>query len=313
MASMIVVAGEALIDLLVHTDGRLQAVPGGGPFNTARTIGRLGEAVAYLGCLSTDRFGVILRDALRRDGVDLSLAGTTEAPTTLAIAELGEHGAATYRFHAAETSAPGLTEAAVTAAFATRPLAIHVGTLGLVLEPMASALAAGVAGADAETLVMVDPNCRPRIVGDRATYLDRLGAVLSRADVVKVSADDLAVLAPESGLAEAARGLLDHGPSVVLLTDGGRAVVVLTRLETFEISVPSVGVVDSVGAGDAFGGAFLARWTERGLGRPELGDPVALRDAAAFAVEVATLTCSRPGADPPRRAELRPPFDRRFG
>ena len=304
---MIVVAGEALVDLLVHPDGRLVAVPGGGPFNTARTIGRLEGAVAYLGCLSSDRFGAVLRETMTHDGVDLSLAGTTDAPTTLTVAELDERGAATYRFHTAETSAPGLTEAVVKAALATRPRAFHLGTLGLVLEPMASALVAGVAGAHAETLVMLDPNCRPRVIPARAPYLDRLHAVMARADVVKVSADDLAYLAPRVRVVESARAILDSGPSVVLLTDGGRAVVVLTRAETFELPVPSVEVVDTVGAGDAFGGAFLARWVERGLGRRELTDPTALRDAVRLGITVASATCRRPGADPPRLTELGPP------
>lgn len=308
---MIVVAGEALIDILVHPDGRLAAVPGGGPFNTARTIARLAGAVAYLGCLSSDRFGGLLRDALTLDGVDLALTGTTDAPTTLAIAELDQRGAATYRFHTAQTSAPELTEAAVARAFATRPHAFHLGTLGLVLDPMASALAAGVADAAAETLVMLDPNCRPMVIPDRVTYLGRLHAVMARADVVKVSADDLAYLAPGVSVVEAAGALLDRGPSVVLLTDGARTVVVLTRAETFEIAVPAVEVIDTVGAGDAFGGAFLARWIERGLGRAELADAAALRDAVNLAVAVASATCRRPGADPPRRAELDwPPPDR---
>ena len=167
MAPMIVVAGEALIDLLVDADGALSAIPGGGPFNTARTIARLGGSVAYLGCLSTDRFGGILRDALVADGVDLSLTGTTDAPTTLAIAELDPDGAATYRFHTAETSAPQVGPAAVAAALATGPRALHLGTLGLVLEPMASALADGAADAPPDTLVMLDPNCRPAVIADR--------------------------------------------------------------------------------------------------------------------------------------------------
>jgi len=301
---MIIVAGEALIDLLIHPDGRLSAVPGGGPFNTARTIARLGGAVAYLGCLSSDRFGGVLREAMARDGVDLTLAETTNAPTTLAIAELDEHGAATYRFHTAHTSAPELTAAAVGVALAIRPRALHLGTLGLVLEPMASALAEGVVGVVAETLVMLDPNCRPWVIPDRATYLDRLHAVMGRADVVKVSAEDLAYLAPGRPVVEAARALLDGGPSVILLTDGARAVIVLTRAETFEIAVPSVEVVDTVGAGDAFGGAFLARFIERGLGRAGLTDTAALRDTVALAIEVAGVTCRRAGADPPSRGEV---------
>ncbi len=102
----------------------------------------------------------------------------------------------------------------------------------------------------------------------------------------------------------AARTLLERGPSVVLLTDGDRGVVVLTRAATVDVPVPSVAVVDTVGAGDAFGGAFLARWVERGLGRRDLADTDALREAVSLAIEVAGITCMRAGADPPHRAEL---------
>lgn len=301
---MIVVAGEALIDLIVHPDGRLAAVPGGGPFNTARTIGRLGVDVAFLGRLSTDRFGAILVTALANDGVDLRWAVQTEAPTTLAVAELDERGAASYRFHLAETSAPGLTLEDTLAVIRSEPAAIHVGTLGLVVEPMATALAAAVARADAGTLVMVDPNCRPRVIVDPEAYLARLFGIMARADVVKVSADDLSYLAPDATPVDAARTLLAEGARTVLLTDGSRPVTVMTDAFTFELPVPDVRVVDTVGSGDAFGGAFLARWTEQGWGRDDLADPAALRDAATLAIEVASLTCQRPGADPPRRAEL---------
>jgi fructokinase len=301
---VIVVAGEALVDLILHPDGRLTAVPGGGPFNTARTIGRLGVDVAYLGRLSTDRFGGILAAALARDGVDLRWVTRAEAPTTLAVAELDAAGVASYRFHLAETSAPGLTLEDALAVLRSEPGAMHVGTLGLMVDPMASALAAAVARADRATLVMVDPNCRPRVIVDREAYLARLRGVLGRADVVKVSADDLTYITPDAAPLDAARLLLTDGAGVVLLTDGARAVTVLTEGFAFELPVPAVEVVDTVGSGDAFGGAFLARWIERGSGRSELADPVALRDAVALAIEVASLTCQRPGADPPWRSEL---------
>lgn len=301
---VIVVAGEALIDLILHPDGHMSAVPGGGPFNVARTIGRLAGGVAFLGRLSTDRFGGTLRAALEADGVDLEFVTTTDAPTTLAVAELDDRGAATYRFHLAETSAPGLEPDDVLVALRSHPSALHVGTLGLMVEPIGDALAAGIARLDPSTLLMVDPNCRPGVIGDGAAYRARLRAILARADVVKVSADDLAYLAPGVAAADAARGLLTEGPSVVLLTDGAGPVRVLGRAHEFELPVPQVAVVDTVGSGDAFGGAFLARWIERGLGPAELADPEAVRDAAVVAVEVATLTCGRPGADPPRRAEV---------
>jgi len=303
MAPMIVVAGEALIDLLVHPDGRLVATPGGGPFNAARTIARLGGSVAYLGCLSTDRFGAMLRDALATDGVQMSLTLASDMPTTLAIAELDERGGAAYRFHTAETSAPRVSAVDVAAALAIRPRALHLGTLGLVLEPMATALSSGTASIPPDTLVMLDPNCRPAVIPDRAAYLGRLDGVLTRADVVKVSHDDLAYLDPGADPVDAARDIARRGPSVVLLTDGGRAVVVFTATETFEVAVRQVAVVDTVGAGDAFGGGFLARWTELGLGRAELAHSSAVREAVTRAIAVASETCRRAGANPPNRDE----------
>ena len=304
MDHMIVVAGEALIDILVQPDGRLTAVPGGGPFNTARTIGRLGGQVAFLGRLSNDRFGGILREGLTESGVDLSLAEGTDAPTTLAIAELDDAGAASYRFHTTDSSSAALSPDAVEAALVRRPRAVHLGTLALVLEPVADVLAAAIPAIGLETLVMLDPNCRPRVIRDRAAYLDRLDRVMTRADVVKVSIDDLAYLAPDRSPTTAAQAFLDRGVAVVLVTDGPGPVLIVTAAGVSQLPIPAVPIVDTVGAGDAFGGGFLARWIERGSGREELADSEGVRDAVAFGIAVAVRTCQRAGADPPRRADL---------
>jgi fructokinase len=156
----------------------------------------------------------------------------------------------------------------------------------------------------AGTLVMLDPNCRPGVITDRAAYLDRLGAIVARSDVVKASVDDLAYLAPAAASVAAARGLLERGPALVLVTDGRGPVIAVLPDRILEIPVPEVAVVDTVGAGDAFGGAFLARWVELGLGRAALADPGLVDGAVRLAVEVAAVTCSRAGADPPRRDEL---------
>src|SRR3954464_7789347 len=105
----IVIAGEALVDLVPSGDGTVAAHPGGGPYNVARTLGRLERPVLYLGRVSTDAFGRRLRAGLEADGVGLEAVVATDAPTTLALAEIDESGAASYHFYAAGTSAPGLT------------------------------------------------------------------------------------------------------------------------------------------------------------------------------------------------------------
>src|ERR687895_2091014 len=129
---MIVVGGEALYDLVLQgSDDDLRGHPGGGPFNTARTIGRLAQPVAYLGRLSTDRFGTRLEALLTDDGVSLESVVRTDDPTTLALAEVDHEGVARYRFYERGTAAPGLTAEAALEALPNEVDILHVGTLGL--------------------------------------------------------------------------------------------------------------------------------------------------------------------------------------
>jgi fructokinase len=299
-----VVAGEALIDLVPAPGDALAAHPGGAAFNTARTLGRLERPVAYLGRISTDRFGARMAALLAEDGVRDDAVVRTGDPTTLALAEVDASGAATYRFYDRGTSAPGLTEADALAVVPLGVAYLHVGTLGLVLEPMAAAheaLAARLAG---DALVMVDPNCRPTSIPDPVPYRARLERVLAHADVVKVSEEDLTWLTPGAAPLDAARALLERGPTVVLLTRGGEGAVAIDARQEEAVPAPRVEVVDTIGAGDAFSGGWLAWWAERGLGRAELAQPAEVLAATRFACLVAALTCARPGASPPHRAEL---------
>jgi fructokinase len=228
----------------------------------------------------------------------------TEDPTTLALAELGDGGSVSrYRFYAQGTSAAGLTSEAALLALPERVATVFVGTLGLVLEPMATTLETIVDGVGDDVLVLLDPNCRPRVTPDRTAYLARLDRMLARADVVKVSTDDLEFISPGDHGA-GVRMLLDRGAPVVLHTDGGRSVHIRTADGEQEIAVPVVQVADTIGAGDAFGGAFVAWWDQARLGRRDVGDAVALRAAVTAATQVAAISCTRVGAQPPRRDEL---------
>jgi fructokinase len=173
-----------------------------------------------------------------------------------------------------------------------------------VLPPAADALEALARELHGRALVMADPNCRPAVIADPAAYRARLGRVFARADVVKVSEEDLAWLAPGVPAADAARALLGQGPAVVLLTRGGEGAVAITAEGAADVPAPPVQVVDTIGAGDAFSAGWLAWWSERGLDRDALSDAGAVTEATRFACLVAARTCERAGASPPRRSEL---------
>jgi len=301
---MIVVVGEALVDLTLATDGTLAAHLGGGPYNTARALGRLEVPVGYLGRLSADAFGRRLRQALIDDGVDVSTALSTEDPTTLALAELDEKGHASYRFYLDGTSVPGVEPAAALDSLPLDVDAVHVGTLALVVEPFAAASEAIVHRLAGRSLVLVDPNVRPAIIGDRTAYRARLDRVLAHADVVKVSDEDLAWLRPGEAPDVAGRAILASGARVVFVTLGGAGALVVTSHGAEAVPAPAVHVVDTIGAGDTFAAGILAWWHDHG--HPHLADPSHAADAARFAIRVAAFTVQQAGAQPPRRRDLAP-------
>jgi fructokinase len=299
---MITVAGEALIDLIVDQAGHVDPRMGGGPFNVARAVARLGQPATFLGRLSGDRFGQLMRADLERNGVRIAVADPSGEPTTLALVDVDPAGVPSYHFYLAETSAAAIGPAgAILPAGAT---ALHVGTLGLVMEPVGTSIEQLATKAPESILVMLDPNCRPGAILNRQAYLDRIGRILRRADVVKVSTEDLAYLFPGQDAGPAAADLLGRGPACVLVTDGAAPVRALTPGQEIKVEVPAAPVVDTVGAGDSFGGAFLAWWTGNGHGRAGLADPELVRQATQASVYASVVTCTRRGAEPPWAYEL---------
>ena len=280
---------------------------GGGPFNTARALARLGIPTQFLGRLATDALGEQLRDLLAADGVDLALTSFGAEPTTVAMADVDREGHAAYRFVIDGTSAPGLTPEMLPASLAPQVTALHVGTLGLVLEPMATTIAALVDREHTERLVMVDPNIRPARLNGAAGYRARLDRVIAQSTIVKASDTDVAWLFPTLALPAAAGALLARGPRLVVVTLGADGAFGVSADAEVRVPAPVVEVVDTIGAGDAFGAALLAWLHDHGrLSRDLRLEREELRAALEFACLVASITCTRAGADPPRRAELAP-------
>ena len=299
----IVVAGEALVDLIVDVDGGLTAVAGGGPYNAARTLGQLGSDCSFLGMVSDDHFGRMLRRRLEDSGVHLAVAEPTSAPTTLAVAQLSTSGAADYRFYLQGTSVSMLSAKEAWAGLPAQFDALHVGTLGLVVEPTASVLEALVDEAAADHVIMLDPNCRPKVITDFEAFRDRVLRVWHKADVVKVSDDDVAFLFPGGGFDAQVANVVERG-GVVLLTAGSQPIDVFSGGGHAQVVPDSGGVVDTVGAGDIFGATVLWALLGEGWHQGARWSPEQVLPAVRLGSKAAHIACQRAGAEPPTLAEL---------
>jgi fructokinase len=306
---MILSCGEALIDMLPRTaaDGApcFQPFVGGSPFNTAIALGRLGARVGFYGGLSRDVFGASLKAALVASNVDIALSPESDRPTTLAFVVLVD-GDARYAFYD-ENSAARMLAPADLPALPAEISTLHFSAVSLVQEPCGSAYEALVAREHGRRVISLDPNVRPSLIRDRAPYLARIERLMAMADVVKLSEDDLRWLAPGTSFADFADARLGDGPSLMILTRGEDGATAITRRLTLDVPGRTVTVADTVGAGDTFT-AGLHAWLQQ-AGRLDKGGIAGLsRDDLAkaldYAVTAASITVSRPGADPPWRHEM---------
>ena len=301
---MIVVCGEALIDMISNGDDSPRAAPGGGPFNTARALARLGVQTAFLGRLSDDGFGRQLAGLLVSDGASLEMTSIGSETTTTAIAHVDSEGFAEYQFRVQGTSAPNLTLDMVPEHFGPEVAGLFFGTLGLVLEPMASTLMQLMSREHGRRLLMLDPNIRVGLIPD-AVYRGRLQTAIAKSTIVKASDSDLAWLYPGLGYEQAADRILGDGVRLIVVTLGARGAFGGQGDIRILVDAPHVDVVDTIGAGDAFGAGLLAWLNDHDLLQVDLSlTPEELRESLGFACLVASLTCARAGADPPTRADL---------
>jgi fructokinase len=239
-------------------------------------------------------------------GVDMSLVRSSDAPTPLAVVHQHDGGANTYTFHLAETSFTDLPVEAVPA-LPEDVWAIHVGTLGLAIDPPAAAYEALLERESGRRTIVLDPNVRPAVFGDQASYRTRFERIAGLATIVKLSEDDAAWIYPELELADILERIRALGPRLVAITMGTRGAVAASADGYARVPAVPVTVADTVGAGDSFGAALLAALAERNALELEATRPLddaLLEDAVTYAVTAAAITCTRTGAVPPSRAEI---------
>ncbi|MFE3448756.1 carbohydrate kinase [Nonomuraea sp. NPDC059194] len=298
---MIAVLGECVADAFADRrpgELALRVLPGGGPANTAVALARLGASTRFLGRLSDDVFGELFRERLSASGVDLSACVRAREPSTLAVATLDAEGQARYSFHAEGTADWEWSAAELSDDRLGGVSCLHTGSLTLVREPGAGAVAAFVGRAAAT--VSIDPNVRPSLAS-REDYLERLPLWCALADILKLSADDLAFLMPDAPVGRACEILHAAGARLVVVTMGASGALVSLDGAVATVPAVPVEVVDTVGAGDSFTAGLLHALESRGLlgGRLDGLDLASAAAAAALGARVAALTCEVAGADPP--------------
>ena len=308
---MILCCGEALIDMIPSRNEAGEASftphPGGAVFNTAIALGRLRVLTGFLTGMSSDLFGDLLRTALAGSNVDAEFVITSDRPTTLAFVQL-TLGHATYTFYDENTAGRELDLSQLPVIPET-VAAMFFGGISLINEPCADFYAELAVRESTDRVIIVDPNIRAGFIDDEATYRERLDRIISVADILKVSDEDLNWIVQDPiALKDKVARLQAMGPKLVVLTRGGAGASALTRNgDWIYVASKQVEVVDTVGAGDTFNAGLLAKLSETGRLTKDALDRIGDIDVVA-ALEhgslVAAHAVSRSGANPPWAQEL---------
>jgi len=307
---MVVVCGEALVDMLpaaCQGGSGYVARPGGSPCNVAVGLARLDVPAGFLGRISTDPLGGLIRRHLEANRVDMRHVREGPELTTLGFVHDPGGDDVQYTFYAENSADRNLSPSDLPETLGAEVEALHLGSIAMVLEPAASTLEELVRRERGARVISLDPNVRPPLIDRPAAYRARLEGLVAMSDLVKLSATDSGWLYPGTPVDSVARRWLGLGPALVLVTLGAGGSTAHGRSGTASAPVVPVRVVDTVGAGDAFSAASLD-WLHR-RGRLDAAALAALQepdltDLLCYANRVSALTCARAGADPPSREEV---------
>ena len=302
MTARILIAGEALTDIVVDADGARREHPGGSPLNVAVALARLGHDAHLLTAIGDDARSDAIRAHLDESGVQLTPASVRPGRTSTAEAVLDAHGAATYTFDLTwDPDTAGLPEA---------PDAVHTSSIAAVLDPGATTLSALLRSARESSTISYDPNARPTLMGAPEDVRARIEENIALSDVVKASDEDVAWLYGTEDVEDVAASWRDLGPSLTVLTRGGDGAVAFSASGRVQVAPVQVEVVDTVGAGDTFSAGILDALAAKGLlgaDRREMLAAIPSDDLATVlrrAAALSAITVSRAGANPPWSHEL---------
>ncbi len=304
MQASVTVVGEALIDIVSPLSGASAEHVGGSPANVAIGLARLGHPTRLATHIGTDARGRRIADLMAAERVELTEGSTHAERTPTAEARLDAAGVATYEFDLDWRVDPR-------AVVVPRGGHLHTGSIAATLSPGGAAVLEIVRAARRHATFSYDPNCRPTLMGDPADARPVIERLIGLADVVKASDEDVRWLYGTTPSTQVLAHWASLGPSVCAVTQGGEELIVLAggELQRFP-TLPTV-VADTVGAGDSFMAGLISGLLDAGLlggadarERLRFAEWPAITAAVERALACAAITVSRPGANPPTRADL---------
>ena len=298
----VVALGELLIDFTMDRADEsgyptMTAHPGGAPANFLSALAKFGRKTALLGKVGTDKFGRLLLDTLKHAGVETrGLVAADDVFTTLAFVTLDETGDREFSFARKPGADTRLCFDEIDLDLIDQAKVFHFGTLSLTDEPARSATVQAVAYAKEKgKLITFDPNLRKPLWKDLAAAKEQMLWGLLKADVVKISDEEVEFLfglSPEDG----AKHILEHyGVKLVFVTCGAAGCYYMNSAACGHVpGLNGIRVVDTTGAGDIFGGSVVHKLLEYGKAPQELTVDE-LADCVRFACVSAGLSTTRAG------------------
>jgi len=274
--------------------------PGGAPANVLVALARLGARTEFIGKIGDDEFGRSIREVLQRSGVGTSgLIVTEDAVTTLAFVHLDEQGERTFSFCRKPGADILLQAEEVQEELIRSSKVFHCGSISMTEEPARTATLRALACAKENgVLVSIDPNLRKPLWRDLMQAREAIRTLLSYADVVKLSEEELAFLTGTDDLAAGSLMIYeDFQIPLIFVTLGGRGCYYRAGQAAGHVSGYDATVVDTTGAGDAFTGAMLYQILLKGR-RPSDIDETELRGMIAFANAAGAVAVAKRGAIP---------------
>lgn len=270
MSAKVWILGDAVVDLLPESDGRLLPCPGGAPANVAVGIARLGGTSGFIGRVGDDPFGALMQRTLLTEGVDITYLKQDEwHRTSTVLVDLNDQGERSFTFMV-RPSADLFLETTDLPCWRHGEW-LHLCSIALSAEPSrTSVFTAMTAIRHAGGFVSFDPNIREDLWQDEHLLRLCLRQALQLADVVKLSEEEWRLI---SGKTQNDRDICalakEYEIAMLLVTKGAEGVVVCYRGQVHHFAGMSVNCVDSTGAGDAFVAGLLTGLSSTGLSTDE--------------------------------------------